>query len=110
MHYTEIPDEVFRSGKYHDAWEYLWLLDKKMKKNYLGVIYIETQWDNKEDFLRVQQDLLRTVQDDFNIIFVDGNQKPDLTVCLNEGIRHCIEQGMEYIHWAHPDFYYDDPN
>lgn len=81
----------------------------EMRKGSLGVIYIRTKHDNPNEFERVQLELDITVKADYFIVGIDGDKNPDLTRCLNMGIQSCKTAGAEFIHWAHPDFHYDDP-
>lgn len=46
---------------------------------------------------------------EFRWIAVDGNINPDLSKCLNLGIAESIRHGCEFIHWAHPDMEWIDP-
>lgn len=79
------------------------------RPNSLGIVYIETQWDNSADFDARRRELDGTVPEAYYIVKIDGDKVPDLSTCLNRGIQTCIEAGVEYIHWCHGDFKYTDP-
>ena len=79
-----------------------------MKKDSLGVISVITQWDDKAELQRAYDELSQCNIGDYFIIQIDGDKFPDLSVCLNAGIDFCIAQGVEFIHWLHADFAYDD--
>ena len=81
-----------------------------IRKDSLGVIYIHTRYDDPKDFELRQKELDAAVKQDYVILKIDGDQFPDLTVCLNKGIHQAIQLGCEYVHWCHGDFHYDDPD
>jgi hypothetical protein len=79
-----------------------------MKKDSLGVISVVTQWDDRLELQRAYDELSKCNIGDYFIIQINGSEFPDLSVCLNAGIDFCIAQGVEFIHWLHADFAYDD--
>jgi len=80
------------------------------RPNSLGVLYIHTPHDDPAEMTRVYKEIQQTIQQDFLFIPIDGSQFPDITVCLNLGIKAALDQGIEYVHWAHGDMYYlQDP-
>lgn len=73
----------------------------------LAVILISTKWDSKSP-AEIQRLFEEGFDGEYTFLVTDGCAIPDITHCLNVGIKTAINLGCKYVHWIHSDFTYEN--
>ena len=77
--------------------------------NKLAVIYIYTAHEGTKSIDTVRGEFEKGFDGEYLWVAVDGTVFPDITQCLNIGVKAAIQNNCDYITWAHNDMEWTDP-